>query len=258
MIAPLPIRTRLIADETLQSYAQRLAERNFTTVASIETALVARGELHPQKSWLSSQRAAAWRALGSIQPEGTFWETRAPGLGAPIERLCDQCSGYAIAYGYLRTRGMVCLKHRRWIGERQTRIHYRPHAINAERRYRSILLARAAGLGTWTFALAGECARLSFAGRAQNLEPQWRTIAEYLRTVDLAIVFSSSTAAQVFTTPHTSSASQMSNLLLRIQQITGPLETEASARIDVLLANARLNSLERPTTVLWSSPSDIG
>lgn len=258
MIAPLPIRTRLIADETLHSYAQRLAARNFATVASIEKALVAHGELLPQKSWLSSRRAAAWRALGGFQSERAFWETRDTVLGVPLERLCDQCSGYAIAYGYLRTRGMVCLKHRRWIGERQTRIHDLPHAINAERRYRSILLPRAAGMETRTFGLAGECAQLSLTGQAQKLEPQRRSIAEYVRTVDLAIVLSSSAAVQVLTTPHTSSASRISNLLLQLQQITGPLETEASARTEVLLANARLSGLERPAKVLWSSPSDIG
>jgi hypothetical protein len=65
-LQPLPIRTKIYAGETVDSFARRAAMRNHTTVNAVETRLRHAGQL-TSRSRSGNVRQQIWRQLGSLQ-----------------------------------------------------------------------------------------------------------------------------------------------------------------------------------------------
>jgi hypothetical protein len=140
-LQPLPIRTKIYTGESVDSFARRATARNHTTVNAIETRLRHAGAL-TSKSRSGNVRQEVWRQLGSLQA-GAFDTPKSLDDMVIRERnLCLHCTGGESVVGRLPGIGMVCLRHFRWLGQRQTDVRdFRP-AIGAEKRFRSRLVKR--------------------------------------------------------------------------------------------------------------------
>lgn len=232
MIAPLPLRVRIVPDETLQSYARRLAQRNFSTVRDVEGGLIASQAIKLSKSWRSPERAQVWRELGGLGPR-TFLETQDLVSDTMPLLLCTRCARGANAYGIPRGRGMVCLKHRRWIGEHQQSMADWPKVITAERRYRAVLVERGAGLGSELFELAKQCIRVALAETEEggpDLTPP-----NYASSVAIAITLSSPLVRGVLERPVPPNSSFAGFTLPMIKSRFPGITTEQELRIQDLV-----------------------
>lgn len=106
----LPLRIRRIQDESLSSYIRRAAAANGVTVETV--AEWARDSLGVH----ASADPAGWRYL---------WAVLAPSAGpapidparydAPHRLICGRCAGGVTATGPQPSRGLLCLRHERWI-----------------------------------------------------------------------------------------------------------------------------------------------
>lgn len=252
MIAPLPLRVRIVPDETLRSYARRLAQRNFSTVRDIEGGLIASQAIRLSKSWRSPERAQVWRELGGLGPR-TFLETRDLVSDTMPLLLCTRCARGANAYGIPRGRGMVCLKHRRWIGERQQSIADRPQIITAERRYRAVLVRRGAGLGTEIFELSKQCTHIARA-ELEEAEPGLAP-SSYASSVAIAITLSTPEARRLREAPVLRSSDFVDFALPRIGPIFPGITATQELRIqDLLLRLLPSSRLRRANLAIpaWS------
>lgn len=190
-LLPLPIRTRVYAGESLDSYASRLAARHFSTVREVEDWLRLEGLL-TGRGRRSPDRAAAWRALGALRDEA-FTQPRQVGGNWVTDRvLCHHCAPpvrvtrlhprprpadapddwepdlsteppktigmSAETVGRLPGVGRVCLKHRRWLGTRQVAVHDQPDLMASERRFRRVLAPRGVTFDAPVMRLALEAA----------------------------------------------------------------------------------------------------
>jgi hypothetical protein len=140
-LQPLPIRTKILAGESVDSFARRAIARNYTSVNAIETRLRHSGVL-TSRSRADNARQEVWRQLGSL-PASAFATPKSLDDNLIRERnLCLRCTRGESAIGRLPGIGMVCLRHFRWLGKLQVDVRsYRP-AIRAEKRFRSRLVKR--------------------------------------------------------------------------------------------------------------------
>lgn len=115
-IEPLPIPTRLLGGEVVNSYAGRHARNNGLRADEIEQALRETDQFPRSKGKRHPERLAAWRALGGLH-ERAFTEPQAVHGNWVIERpLCSRCVPRPEeGTGRLPWVGWVCLKHKRWI-----------------------------------------------------------------------------------------------------------------------------------------------
>ncbi|MGH7920421.1 MAG: hypothetical protein ACREQM_10810 [Candidatus Dormibacteraceae bacterium] len=165
-ITPLPVRTRLFHGENLDSYTRRHAARNFCRPSDVDRALRERGVLN-SKSRRDSDRLQAWRDLGGL---------RAGAFAAPeyvldqevTERaLCLRCTRGESARGKLTGIGLVCVRHRRWLGSPQTDLHGYFPALAAERHFRRHLAARDVLHDSLPMLIGRECASPAIIGSSE-------------------------------------------------------------------------------------------
>ncbi len=139
--APLPVPTRIYGGEGVSSYARRASERNHSDVQSVEAALRERG-LMVSKGRSAPDRLAAWRHLGNLH-ESAFTTPQSIAENWVSDRpLCLKCARGNDTYGRSPRVGMVCLRHRRWLGGQQIDLHRFTPALTAERHFRNRLAAR--------------------------------------------------------------------------------------------------------------------
>lgn len=140
-LEPLPIRTKIHAGESVDSFARRATARNHSSVNVIETRLRHSGVL-TSRSRSDNVRQEVWRQLGALQARA-FDTPKSLNDNLIRERnLCLRCTRGEPAVGRLPGVGMVCLRHFRWLGQRQFDARgYRP-AISAEKHFRSRLVKR--------------------------------------------------------------------------------------------------------------------
>ncbi|BBY08936.1 hypothetical protein [Mycobacterium noviomagense] len=163
-LKPLPIRTKIYAGETVDSFAHRASVQNHTTVKAVETALVDSGDLK-SRARSAHGRPEAWRQLGLLRADAFCAPTTLEDNVIHERNLCLHCTRGEVAVGRIPGTGMVCLRHRRWVGQPQLDIRdYRP-ALSAERRFRALFRSRGLvfdctammiGLETAVVALGGD------------------------------------------------------------------------------------------------------
>lgn len=159
MIEPLPIPTRLIGGEAVDSYATSHAGRNRFRAEDLERTLRAQGQFPKSKARSHPGRKAVWRALGGLH-ERAFTEPQTVGGNWVIDRpLCHRC-GNRNAQGRRPDIGMVCVKHRRWLGGPQVDLSRFGEALVAERHWRRALVPRGIVVEAPVVLLAAESARV--------------------------------------------------------------------------------------------------
>ncbi|GFG54779.1 hypothetical protein [Mycolicibacterium agri] len=165
-LAPLPVRTRLYHGESLDSYARRHAARNFCLPSDVDRALFERGTLK-SKSRLSPDRLQAWRDLGDLTSDA--FNTPAHVLDQEVtERtLCERCTNGEHARGTLTAIGLVCVRHRRWIGSPQIDIRDYYPALAAERHFRRHLAVRDVLHDSLPMLIGRECASPAIIGASE-------------------------------------------------------------------------------------------
>src|SRR3954447_1018876 len=140
-LEPLPIRTKIHAGESVDSFARRATARNHTSVNAIEIRLRRLGVL-TSRSRSDNVRQKVWRQLGSLQVSAFATPKYLDDNLIRERNLCLSCTRGESAVGRLPGVGMVCLRHFRWLGQRQVDVRGYRSAVSAEKRFRSRLVRR--------------------------------------------------------------------------------------------------------------------
>lgn len=162
-LAPLPIPTRICHGENLDSYSRRHAAHNHCAPADIDRALREHGILttmarrHPA-------RLQAWRTLGRLRDTAFTAPQHILDEEVTERALCRRCSRGEAARGRLPDLGMVCLRHRQWLGSPQVDLHGYHPALAAERQFRHHLAARNVLHDSLPMLIGRECASPAIIG----------------------------------------------------------------------------------------------
>ncbi|MGC4174015.1 hypothetical protein [Demequina sp.] len=135
-VQPLPLRVRVFAGEDVDSYARRLAARNYTTVSDIEHALKSEGavsSLGPKRGRL---RLQVWRDLGVLSPHAFASAVSVERHPVRVRKLCLLCTHGEVVYGRMPQVGLVCVKHHRWLSTSEPSVMHLEAAWRAERFFR--------------------------------------------------------------------------------------------------------------------------
>lgn len=196
-IEPLPIPTRLLGGEVVNSYAGRHARNNGLRADEIEQALRETDQFPRSKGKRHPERLAAWRALGGLH-ERAFTEPQAVHGNWVIERpLCSRCVPRPEeGTGRLPWVGWVCLKHKRWTrGDQQVDLAGFGAALVAERHWRGTLRGRGIVVDSPLLLLAEECATVGISKavleeRAERVGHHSPGLLVYPETVKIARLLS--------------------------------------------------------------------
>lgn len=165
-VAPLPVRTRLFHGENLDSYTRRHAARNFCTPADVDRALRERGVIS-SKNRRDPDRLQAWRDLGRLR-DGAFSSPDNVLDQEVTERtLCLRCTTGEPARGKLTGIGLVCARHRQWLGSPQVDLHGYFPALAAERHFRRHLASRKVLHDSLPMLIGRECASPAIIGASE-------------------------------------------------------------------------------------------
>lgn len=184
-LQPLPVPTRAYNGEGIDSYSRRHAQRNHTSAEDIEKALREHGVL-TTRARQAPERLEAWRQLGNLHPSAFT------GRGPASDRaICHRCTGGNRARGRTPGTGLVCIRHRRWLGEPQADIRHIPTLLTAERQFRKHLAGRGITTDSYAMTLGRECAilgigRTALQARAQRAGTPDQSILLYPEQVALA------------------------------------------------------------------------
>jgi hypothetical protein len=140
-LAPLPIPTRVYRGESVDSYSRRHAARNHCQPSDVDRALREHGILTTAARW-HPERLQAWRALGGLRDAAFTEPDRLHDEEVTERALCLGCTDGEPARGRIPELGMVCIRHRRWLGSPQADLHGYHPALVAERHFRRHLAAR--------------------------------------------------------------------------------------------------------------------
>jgi hypothetical protein len=195
-LEPLPIRTKIYAGETIDSFARRVAARNHTTVNAVETRLRHTGSL-TSRSRLHQSRLEVWRQLGSIRADAFSTPKMVDDNLIRERHLCLRCTCGQSAVGRVPGIGMVCLRHFRWLGRPQMDIRDLRPAIAAEKRFRSRLAKRGVVFDSPAMLIGFEAAIVALG--ANELERR-RTISG-ISAVEVLAYREQVAVAQLLTSP---------------------------------------------------------
>jgi hypothetical protein len=184
-LQPLPVPTRVYGGEGVVSYSHRHAARNHSQPGEIETGLRERG-IRLRKAHSAAERVDVWRQLGNLYQSAFTAPTKMNGDPVTDRRLCLRCTQGNPAIGRLPHVGLICLRHKRWIGSSpQVDLHAYVAALTAERHFRNHLAARGVLFDSFAMELGRACANPVFIGiqeierRRQQTDietsPRWST-----------------------------------------------------------------------------------
>lgn len=173
-LAPLPIPTRICRGESLDSYSRRHAARNHCTPTDIDHALRERGLL-PARSRHRPERLKVWRALGGLPDSAFTTPGRIHDELVTDRSLCRRCTGGQSARGRTPDIGMVCLRHRQWLGSPQTDLHHYHPALAAERHFRHDLATRNILHDSLPMLIGRDCASPAIIGPTEIAHRQQQT-----------------------------------------------------------------------------------
>ena len=165
-IAPLPVRTRLYHGESLDSYIRRHAARNYCMPSDIDRALRERGAVK-SKNRRDPARLQAWLDLAGMSAERFTAPDYVLDQEVTERVLCLRCTSGEPARGKLTGIGLVCVRHRRWLGSPQTELHGCFPALAAERHFRRHLAARDVLHDSLPMLIGRECASPAIVGASE-------------------------------------------------------------------------------------------
>jgi hypothetical protein len=166
-LQPLPVPTRIYGGEGVVSYSHRHAARNHSRAADIEAGVRERGVRlgRGNKGHPAPERQDIWRQLGNLHQSAFTTPTKINGDPISDRRLCLRCTRGNSATGRLPLVGLVCLRHKRWIGSSpQVDLHTWIPALTAERHLRNHLSARGVLFDSFAMELGRACAKPVFIG----------------------------------------------------------------------------------------------
>lgn len=162
-IAPLPVRTRLYHGENLDSYVRRHAARNFCMPSDVERALRERGAVLSRHR-RNPDRLQAWRDLGGLRADAFIAPEHVLDQEVTERALCLRCTKGELARGRLVGVGLVCVRHRQWLGSPQIDLHGYYPALAAERHFRRHLGPRDVLHDSLPMLIGRECASPGIVG----------------------------------------------------------------------------------------------
>lgn len=162
-LAPFPIPTRICHGEDIDSYSRRHAARNRCEPTDVEHVLRERGILASKRRG-DPDRLEAWRCLGGLHHAAFTAPQRVADDTVTTRSLCRRCTNGEPARGLVPDIGMVCIRHRRWLGPPQIDLHGYYPALVAERRFRSELAHRAVMHDSLPMLVGRECASPAIIG----------------------------------------------------------------------------------------------
>lgn len=223
-ITPLPVRTRLFHGENLDSYTRRHAARNFCRPSDVDRALRERGVVS-SKSRRDPDRLQAWRDLGGLRA-GAFVAPEYVLDQEVTERaLCLRCSRGESARGKLIGVGLVCVRHRRWLGSPQIDLHGYFAALAAERHFRRHLAARDVLHDSLPMLIGRQCASPAIIGaseidrRRSEFGIEVVDALAYPEQVEIARLLSSPSFLRAATDPDADSAKRSSLVAREVERI---------------------------------------
>lgn len=158
-IQPLPTLTRRYHGEDIATFSARHAARNSLTVPEVDSWLKEQGLLRSAKP-RDPARLAAWRTLGALHPSAFDTPKEVNDNRVTDRVLCRACTAGSIARGRLSGVGMVCLRHRRWLGSPSQRQLTERDILSAERLFRTVLARKGELFDSPVMQIAGEIAVL--------------------------------------------------------------------------------------------------
>jgi hypothetical protein len=165
-LAPLPIPTRVYRGENVDSYSRRHAAHNHCQPSDVDRALREYGILttaarrHPE-------RLQAWRALGGLRDSAFTESARILDESVTERVLCLRCTHGEPARGRIPELGMVCIRHRRWLGSPQVDLHANYPALAAERHFRRQLTTRNVMHDSLPMLIGRDCATPAIIGEEE-------------------------------------------------------------------------------------------
>lgn len=165
-IAPLPVRTRLYHGENLDSYVRRHAARNHCKPSDVDRALRERG-IVKSKNRRDPDRLQAWLDLGGMSAARFTAPEYVLDQEVTERALCLRCTKGEPARGKLIAIGLVCVRHRQWLGSPQVDIHGFYPALAAERAFRRHLAARDVLHDSLPMLIGRECASPGIIGASE-------------------------------------------------------------------------------------------
>ncbi|WP_024441285.1 hypothetical protein [Mycobacterium sp. UM_WGJ] len=165
-ITPLPVRTRAFHGESLDSYTRRHSARNFCSPSDIDRALRERGVIRSGNR-RDPDRLRAWRELGGLRTNSFTSPDYVLDQEVTERALCLRCTRGEPARGKLTGIGLVCVRHRRWLGSPQIDLHGYFPALAAERHFRRHLAARDVLHDSLPMLIGRECASAAIIGASE-------------------------------------------------------------------------------------------
>lgn len=165
-MTPLPVRTRLYHGENLDSYVRRHAARNFCMPSDIEHALRERGVVRSRQR-RNPDRLQAWRDLGGLRSDAFTAPERVLDQEVTERALCLRCTKGEPARGRLVGIGLVCVRHRQWLGSPQIDLQGYYPALAAERHFRRHLGPRDVLHDSLPMLIGRECASPGIIGASE-------------------------------------------------------------------------------------------
>jgi hypothetical protein len=166
-LRPLPVSTRVYGGEGVTSYSHRHAARNLSQIRDVEAGVRQRGIGlgKAREGHASPERMDVWRQLGGLHPSSFKTPTRIDGDPVTDRRLCLRCTRGHPAVGRVPHMGLVCLRHKRWLGSApQLSLNTYPPALTAERHFRTHLAAHRVLFDSFAMELGQACATPPFIG----------------------------------------------------------------------------------------------
>jgi hypothetical protein len=165
-VTPLPVRTRLYHGENLDSYVRRHAARNFCVPSDVDRALRERGVVR-SKHRRNPDRLKAWRDLGGLRADAFTAPEYVLDQEVTERALCLRCTRGEPARGRIVGVGLVCVRHRQWLGSPQIDLHGYYPALTAERHFRRHLGPRDVLHDSLPMLIGQECASPGIVGSSE-------------------------------------------------------------------------------------------
>jgi hypothetical protein len=260
-LQPLPIPTRVYGGEGVASYSHRHAARNHSQPGEIETGLRERG-IRVRRAHSAAERVDAWRQLGNLHPSAFTAPTRINGDPVSDRHLCQRCTQGNLAIGRLPHVGLVCLRHKRWIGSTpQVDLDTYTAALTAERHFRNHLGARGVLFDSFAMELGRACTHPVFLGvdeierRRQQTGIETVAALAYPEQIKFARMLTSPAFLEYVTDPAREARDRRARSTSEAAKILPTWDDSESWRVTERIWDVvrRLTQLRRDS-LLWGAP----
>jgi hypothetical protein len=260
-LQPLPVPTRVYGGEGVVSYSRRHAARNHSRAGEIEIGVRERG-IRLGRGHSAPERNDVWRQIGNLHPSAFTAPTKINGDPVTDRRLCLHCTQGNPAIGRLPHVGLVCLRHKRWIGSSpQVDLHAFVAALTAERHFRNHLSARGVLFDSFAMELGSACANPVFIGvqeiqrRRQQAGVDTVAALVYPEQIKFARMLTSSTFLEYVTDPASDASSRRERITCEAAKILPVWDDSESWRVTERIWDVarRLTQLRRES-LLWGAP----